>query len=210
MAQALPMQYGPYCRIGALSGDEMPPPNPGRVIDAESTIAKRVKIEREQRDWSLEATAQAMTAVGCPIHSTAILKIERTDSRRRIQGDEIAAFARVFGLEVGDLFRSIEEVETETLRARYDEWGQALGAEVRAGRQQNDALAALLDAARSTPNLEERGELGQWLVGVLANWTEGRPVAGARPLVRKGDGLLTSPRFDVGDYRVHLEVEPAQ
>lgn len=176
----------------------MPPQNPGRVIDAESTIAQRVKLERERRGWSLESTAQRMTAVGCPIHSTAILKIERTGGRRRIQGDEIAAFAQVFDLEVGELFQPLDEVEAEALRARAAEWLRAIAEQQDADTRAQRALAEMLDAARATPRLEDRGELGAWLAGVLAR---GKSPTGAA-------AKAVPHEFEVDGYRARVTVEP--
>lgn len=81
----------------------MPRPNPPREINAEDSLAERVRVERERRRWTPERLARALGEVGCPIQTSAIYRIEKGSPRRRITVNELVAFSRVFGIPPADL-----------------------------------------------------------------------------------------------------------
>lgn len=83
-------------------------PNPLRSIEGESNLAKRIAVERRQREWSYEALSRRMSEAGCPINSSAIYKIEKGDPPRKITVDELLAFASVFETTVEDLLTPME------------------------------------------------------------------------------------------------------
>jgi transcriptional regulator with XRE-family HTH domain len=75
-------------------------------IIGERLLASRVKELRVNRGWTQADLAREMTAAGCPIHQTAVSRIEKpstTDGRRAIMLDEAIAFARVFEVPLGRL-----------------------------------------------------------------------------------------------------------
>ena len=88
----------------------MPRPNEQRAIHSEAGLARRIAFEREARGWTLDGLAKRMTDVGCPIHSSAIYKIESNDPPRRITVDELVGFSRVLGIPVEELLLPPEQV----------------------------------------------------------------------------------------------------
>ncbi|MDR1441404.1 MAG: helix-turn-helix domain-containing protein [Bifidobacteriaceae bacterium] len=91
-------------------------PNQPRSTTAEVNLARRIKFEREQRDWSPAQLAEQMTAIGCSIQTSAIYRIEARENRRRISVDELVTFARVFDTSVDDLLRPFDFVLVERLQ----------------------------------------------------------------------------------------------
>src|SRR5215211_6787059 len=63
----------------------------------------RVRTEREARGWSQERLVRELAEVGCPIHQSAISKIEGTTNGRMITLDELIGFSKVFGIPVAEL-----------------------------------------------------------------------------------------------------------
>lgn len=104
----------------------MPRPNPERSLQSEAALARRVKWERERRNWTFEGLAKRMTDAGCPIQGSAIYKIEKGDPPRRITVDELVAFGKVFDLDVPELLLPPEVVVDERLRAIAGDVAQAL------------------------------------------------------------------------------------
>lgn len=99
-------------------------PNAMRSIEGESNLARRIAIERRNAEWSYEALAKRMTAVGCPINASALYKIEKGDPPRKITVDELLAFAQVFGKHVDDLLTPIRDYQIQ----RRKEVAQAIEA----------------------------------------------------------------------------------
>lgn len=83
-------------------------PNPMRSIEGETNLAKRIAVERRQREWSYEALSKRLTEAGCPINASAIYKIEKGDPPRKITVDELLAFATVFDTTIDDLLTPME------------------------------------------------------------------------------------------------------
>lgn len=64
----------------------------------EDHFRKRLKDERERREWTQEALANMLSAKGIPMHWTTVAKIEKGDRSVRI--DEAAGIADLFGISV--------------------------------------------------------------------------------------------------------------
>lgn len=79
----------------------MPPQKVERTVQHEAYLAQRIRVEREERGWSLERLAGKMTDAGCPMDRSAIYKTE--SAGRRITVDEAVTFANVFGLPLSNL-----------------------------------------------------------------------------------------------------------
>lgn len=78
-------------------------PNRARTIEAERNLARRIKLEREDRSWSPAQLAQRMTEAGCSISTSAIYKIEDDEKPRKITVDELVALAAVLRTTPGAL-----------------------------------------------------------------------------------------------------------
>lgn len=102
----------------------MPRMNPSRSIANEANVARRIQFEREQRGWSYESTASRMTVLGCPIHASAIYKIEKGEPRRRIAVDELVGFADAFKVSVEELLVPVELVHDRAIHALLQLYGQ--------------------------------------------------------------------------------------
>jgi transcriptional regulator with XRE-family HTH domain len=84
----------------------MPKVNQHRTVEWERILARRIKQEREARDWTMERLAQRMSEAGCGMHKSAIAKIESPTSgekARSISLDEAVTFATVFGVNLNAL-----------------------------------------------------------------------------------------------------------
>lgn len=96
----------------------MPRINRARTIEAERNLARRIRMEREDRNWSPAQLAQHMTEAGCSISTSAIYKIEDSEKPRKITVDELVALADVFGVDdVRDLLKPVEEVYQDRANA---------------------------------------------------------------------------------------------
>jgi transcriptional regulator with XRE-family HTH domain len=104
----------------------MPRPNPLREILGERALARRIAYERERRGWSTEKLSRRMAEAGCPIHQSAIWKIEHADPPRRITYDEALGFARVFDTPLDDLAVLPEIAADKELRALVAEMDEII------------------------------------------------------------------------------------
>lgn len=102
----------------------MPRPNAERSIGAEEVLRSTLPAQREVRGWTMEQLAEQMTEAGCPVHASAIYKIEREG--RRITLDEAVCLAVLFGTTLDDMLatpvyvpRRLEEMRR--LVARFAE-----------------------------------------------------------------------------------------
>ena len=77
------------------------------LIGAEDVVARRMRLEREAREWSPADLARALTNAGCPINQSSIWKIENGKPRRRISLDEAVAISRVFNITMEDLLTPV-------------------------------------------------------------------------------------------------------
>lgn len=111
----------------------MPKTTRGRTREEERIVAQRILDERERRRWSRERLAAAMADAGCPLHASAIYKIENADPPRRITLNEFLAFAAVFEMDPAELLlpptppddRRVNEL-IDTLRRTSDEAASSL------------------------------------------------------------------------------------
>lgn len=139
----------------------MPRTNKPRSITSEANLARRIAHEREQRALSYEALAKLMTDAGCPVQGSAIYKIEKSEPPRRITVNELAALAEVFEVDVADLMRPIEDVESEYARHLVEEMRRN---QRNLGRVTSDLFNALVDLGLAK---QKRGEVYDFVMG---NW----------------------------------------
>lgn len=99
-------------------------PNRGRTIGRESVVISRIAERREALGLTLDGLASRLTSVGCQIHPTAIWKLE--NGQRKLNVDELVAFAAVFEVSPADLLalpgeedqsRLVEELSAQAFRA---------------------------------------------------------------------------------------------
>jgi transcriptional regulator with XRE-family HTH domain len=94
----------------------MPRPNSPRTLGCEADVSRRVADERSYRGWTYDGLARRVTDAGCPIHASAIYKIEKGTPRRRISVDELVGFASAFGLPVTALLETPEQTAERQVR----------------------------------------------------------------------------------------------
>jgi transcriptional regulator with XRE-family HTH domain len=107
-------------------GGVVPRPNRGRTLASEANLARRIARERDRRDLSYEALAQAMTEQGCAIQGSAIYKIEKGNPPRRVTVDELVALAKVFDLPIDDILKPMELIEKERAEELITELNETL------------------------------------------------------------------------------------
>ncbi|WP_053774770.1 helix-turn-helix domain-containing protein [Clavibacter capsici] len=124
------------------------------TIDAEDVLADRIRMERKARGWSYERLAALMAEAGCPIHPTALTKIEQGKPRRRIVVNELMALVQVFGGTVDDWLLGADASRVdEGLRAFYEAATALEGVRRETARY----VSAVDDArARMSPALRDR------------------------------------------------------
>jgi transcriptional regulator with XRE-family HTH domain len=124
----------------------MPKLNAPRELPHEAAVADRVARERAARGWSMETLAQRLTVAGCPIHPSAMHRIET--GGRKISVNELVAFSAVFGIPTWELIEEAGVVEAN-VRSRREE-ARAAQAEVeRLEDELRLARARLEDELRS-------------------------------------------------------------
>lgn len=84
--------------------------NQPRTMGVEDLIAQRVADLRKSSVpvMSYETLATRMAAVGCPIHPSALHRIETGSPRRKVTVDELVALAQVFEVSVDSLIAPAE------------------------------------------------------------------------------------------------------
>lgn len=87
----------------------------GRKERTDDYFRKRLKRERERRDWSQAAMAKMMSDNGIPMHATTIAKIEAGDRAVRI--DEATGIAELFRLSLDGMLgrKGMEDDESHAL-----------------------------------------------------------------------------------------------
>lgn len=128
----------------------MPPKNPAGSLAGEQHLAERVALLREQRGWSYEQLARAMTHAGCPMNQSAIHKIEKGQPRRRITVDELLAFAKVFGTNISALVLDKSIVDSAQAATLFQKW-QAAEEEAREARRMADAARGAFEELAGVP-----------------------------------------------------------
>ena len=82
--------------------------NMGRKKWTEDYFSKRIRTERERREWSQADMAKMLSDKGIPMHWTTVAKIEKGDRSVRI--DEAAGIADLFEVSLDVLLdRSRDE-----------------------------------------------------------------------------------------------------
>jgi transcriptional regulator with XRE-family HTH domain len=98
----------------------MPRQKQPRKVLAETFIAERVRRFRAEQGWSLATFAQKVTEAGCPMHATAIQRIESGDPPRTISADEALAMASVIGISIGRMYRNPDKDIAPEVRELLD------------------------------------------------------------------------------------------
>jgi transcriptional regulator with XRE-family HTH domain len=124
-----------------------------RDLTQERVVAGRVNYEREQRGWSLERLAAAMTDAGCTMPASALHKIEKGDPPRAITLTEFLTFAQVFGLSLSELLtdasRARQRAQAEQLR-RLEKAERACTAPIERFVEAHAGYLRLIESARGS------------------------------------------------------------
>jgi transcriptional regulator with XRE-family HTH domain len=121
----------------------MPRTTPNRTIGGDRTVARRVAEEREARGWTLEVLSRRMEEAGCPIHLTALHKLEKGRPQRRVTVDELVAFSNVFEVAVEDLITPSEITRDLRLRSLVAAWVDARAGQAAANLREKEARDAI-------------------------------------------------------------------
>jgi len=144
----------------------MPRPNKPRDVLAEDNLARRIAAERDARGWTNDGLAKRMTDVGCAMTGSAIFKIEKGEPRRRIVVDELVAFARVFGLSIGDLLLPPELAAERAVGELLIAWNTAADAAAAADKARDDAWEAI------RAYLAEHADQGEAIESMFGKWAD--------------------------------------
>lgn len=143
----------------------MPRPNEPRAIYSEAGLARRLAYERQRLGMSLDGLAKRMADAGCPIHASAIYKIEKGDPPRRITVDELVAFSAVLDIPITELLLPPEAVLTSEIKALFEEWielwneaARQLEEVRRADERQQDAWKRLLERVNGSGREEKQAK----------------------------------------------------
>jgi transcriptional regulator with XRE-family HTH domain len=101
-----------------MTGVVMPRQNRPREVRAEGNIAERIRRARSENGWSYAVFAAKMTALGCPIRSSAIQRIETGDPPRSISADEALVIAQILGVSIGRLYQHPDDDMAPLMRER--------------------------------------------------------------------------------------------
>ncbi len=148
----------------------MPRSTPNRTIGGDRTVAQRVAEEREARDWTYEVLSRRMEEAGCPIHISALHKLEKGHPPRRVTVDELVAFSNVFGVGVEELVVPSALRKDRRLRRLVEAWWDAREAVAAARRGLLDAETAL--RAHLSKHPDSAGELERSLEQRAARYAE--------------------------------------
>jgi transcriptional regulator with XRE-family HTH domain len=140
----------------------VPRPNQPRSIADEANVAEWVIFERKRRKLSYDALAKAMTKVGCPITGTAIFRIEKGNPRRVIGVNELAAFAKVFDVEVTKLLASPDLARTARGRDLVEKTFRTYEALPKTVYAFSELVADIRELAEQDPEVYEYFQ-NQWL-----------------------------------------------
>lgn len=146
----------------------MPRLNPAHQTVHERIAARRVQHERTAQGWTVDEMADRLVRVGYPLGRTAIYKIE--SGARRISVDELMAFAKALGLDVGKLVMPVDAAVQKLMpvyakaRERRDRAEQDV-------RKLEDRLMALADEDEALVlELLEQHPGGELLAWSLPYW----------------------------------------
>ena len=96
----------------------MPRRNAERREGHEPAVARRAAAERTARGWSLATMAEQLTYAGCPIHPSAVHRIET--GTRKISVDELVALSAVFDVPIPELIDPTGGLYAKMRRAREE------------------------------------------------------------------------------------------
>lgn len=170
--------------------------HPSSAMSPERVLAARVEQLRIERGMSYEALANRMREQGISLDKAAVQKSIKGDPPRRIVVDEMAAYARVFGVEVVKLLIPPAVVDKARLQHLLDSWRDA-SEQVRAAREvENERLEALAQFVQGLGDDEvTKHVIGDWI-------TETVEVADSRAAYSYWMYLLTE------DEQYRSEAEP--
>lgn len=169
----------------------MPPRNPGRTLQSEDNLARRISYERQRRGWTYEGLARRMTDAGCAMNQTSAYKTEKGNPRRRILVEELVAFSAVFGIPVTELLLPPEVSASQEINRLYREASEAGYEAYAAQNRRADALDAIRELLAGAPDPaavaatllhvdREADEVRQYL-----DANQPRPFSRAAPLTRE-------------------------
>lgn len=90
-----------------------------REPGVEDLASRRIRYERERRNWSTAELARRVTDAGCKLNQSSVWAIERAEPRRRISLDEAVALAQVFEMPLQELMEAPDEARA-SMRAFTD------------------------------------------------------------------------------------------
>lgn len=121
-----------------------------REPGVEDFARRRIRFEREKRDWSTAELARRVTAAGCRMNQSAIWAIESAEPRRAIRLDEADALAKVFDLTLDELMTDPDDPRASS--RRFVELIRGLRAMAEEAR---GVAAGMLEAAEQIPQLAD-------------------------------------------------------
>jgi transcriptional regulator with XRE-family HTH domain len=130
----------------------VPRSTPNRTIGGDSTVAQRVAEERKAREWTFETLSRRMEGVGCPIHVSALHKLEKGHPPRRVTVDELVAFSQVLDVSVEELITPAPLRRDRKLRRLVDRWWDAREGLASARRELREAEILLRVYLRKSPD----------------------------------------------------------
>lgn len=118
----------------------------------EDRAARRIAHERTSRGWSYQALSDIMGQIGVPIDKSSIQRIEKGE--RRINVDELVAFAMLFRMPTDQLVQDEDIVDARDVRQNYKKWQTAVAALNRAEAEERALLTMLQRKVAKNPSTE--------------------------------------------------------
>lgn len=135
--------------------------------------------QRHEGGWTLETTARRLADVGCPLHSSAVFKIER--GQRRIGVDELVAFSKILDISVDELLSPVELVLDARATELVTAWGQTRANLVHVAQPAEErAASAVRDYYCSVEIPSIQGAIESLVNATLSGQGEPNPTAETR------------------------------
>lgn len=169
----------------------MPRTNPGRKIEAERLLARRITLERVARGWSNETLAERMSDAGCQIQPSALYKIQSGERPRRITVDELVGLSAALGVSVQDLLAPSNELITGLVKDRFAAWVRACDEQDRLAARTRELAAQVRELLDQVPEMEQplRVAVADWLRDYAGYDTQEAVDAAMRTFTRESEPL---------------------